>query len=253
MSVDRAVLVSFLNELLNISGIADSSCNGLQVQGEAIVKKIGLSVDACLNVYQKAKSLGCQMALVHHGIIWGGLQSITGSIRNQLDFLLRNDLSLYAAHLPLDLHPILGNNIVLAKALDLMDIQSFGHYKGVSIGFKGIAPRPMTAQEICGILRAKGLCGNFSALPFGPNTNRSVGIVSGGGSDALPEAIDNCLDCFVTGEPFHWNHHMALEGRINVAYCGHYHTEKGGVMALGEHIKSAFDVETVFIEEPTLV
>jgi dinuclear metal center YbgI/SA1388 family protein len=253
MGVDRSALVSFLDDLLNISGVPDSSCNGLQVEGEANLRKIGLAVDACLSVYQKAKALDCQMLLVHHGLIWGGLTSIRANLRDQIGFLLGNNLNLYAAHLPLDLHPALGNNILLANTLELIDIQSFGRYKGVSIGFMGQAPVAISAQDIGRHLQAAGLGGDFSVLPFGPAQNRRVAVVSGGGSDALPEAIDKKIDCFVTGEPLHWNHHAALEGHINVVYCGHYHTETGGVKALGGHLEKAFGVETVFIDEPTLV
>jgi dinuclear metal center YbgI/SA1388 family protein len=251
--VERKKLVSYLNELLDVSNIPDSSCNGLQVEGALEIKKIALSVDACLGVYQKAVKEECQMALVHHGIIWGGLTSITGNIGRQIEYLLKNGLNLYAVHLPLDLHATMGNNIVIAESLGLMDIKPFGRYRGILIGFKGIAQKSMTCEDIGNAMQNAGLGGKFSILPFGKKENRTIAIVSGGGSDALNEAIDNNIDCFITGESLHWNHHAALEGKINVVYCGHYHTETGGVKALGKHIEKEFGVETVFIDEPTIV
>ena len=252
MSVDRNRIVDHLNEFLNISGIQDSSCNGLQVQGVLEIKKIGCAVDACLSVYEKAINAGCQMLLVHHGLIWGGLKSITGNLQRQIGFLLSHDLNLYGAHLPLDMHPVVGNNIVLALAIGLVDTRPFGLYKSSFIGVMGTTPRPMSAEEIGALLTAE-IGGSHSLLPFGKPLNRTVAVVSGGGSEALTEAIDKGIDCFVTGEPLHWNHHAAFEGRVNVLYCGHYHTETVGVKALGKHIEETFGVETVFIDEPTLV
>jgi len=252
-AVHRDELVAHLNTILNISAIADSSCNGLQVEGAPEIKKIGLAVDACFSIYKKAYDLGCEMVLTHHGLIWGGLTAITGNIGRQLEFLLRNAMNLYAAHLPLDLHPGLGNNMVLARALGLTDCKPFGRYKGMLIGFEGRAPQALGCEEIGLKLRAAGLGGASAMLPFGPKLNGNIAVVSGGGSDALPEAIDKKIDCFITGEPQHWNHHAALEGRINVLYCGHYHTETGGVKALGKHLEKTFGVETVFIDEPTMV
>jgi putative NIF3 family GTP cyclohydrolase 1 type 2 len=99
----------------------------------------------------------------------------------------------------------------------------------------------------------KNIGGAASMLPFGKKLNCTVAIVSGGGSDTLPEAIANGIDCFITGEPSHWNHHAALEAGINVIYSGHYNTETVGVRALGNHLQEIFEVDAVFIDEPTLV
>ena len=222
------------------------------MQGVKTINKIGLAVDACMAAYKKAAAKKCQMLVVHHGLIWNGLTSIRGAEYEQVRYLLEHGLNLYAAHLPLDMHPEVGNNIMLAKALKLSSVKPFGSYKGSLIGYEGVLPAAASLNEIgraCGRI----LGGTFSMLPFGKKKCRTVAIVSGGGSDAIPEAIDKGIDCFITGEPSHWNHHAALEAHLNVLYLGHYHSEKPGVKAVGKKLEKEFDVETVFIDEPTLV
>src|SRR5271157_422454 len=212
MSISRDKIVKYLNAFLQIDKTKDSSCNGLQVEGVKNVERVGLAVDACMAVYKKAAEKRCQMLVVHHGIIWNGITSIRGAVREQVCFLLEHGLNLYAAHLPLDMHPDVGNNAMLAKALRLSSVKPFGEYKGQYIGCQGILPSPAALEEIgCACRRAAG--GTFFTLPFGKKKCRTVAIVSGGGSDAIPEAIDKGIDCFITGEPSHWNHHTALESR----------------------------------------
>jgi dinuclear metal center YbgI/SA1388 family protein len=252
MLSSRDLIVKYLNTFLEIEKIKDSSCNGLQVQGLKSIKRIGLAVDACMTVYKKAAAKKCQMIIVHHGLIWNGLTSIRGAEYEQVRYLLDHGLNLYAAHLPLDMHPEVGNNIMLAKALKLSSVKPFGSYKGSLIGYEGVLPAAASLDEIGRVCR-KIIGGAFSTLAFGKKKCRTIAIVSGGGSDAITEAIDKGIDCFVTGEPNHWNHHTALESRLNVLYCGHYHSEKPGVKALGKKLEKEFDVETAFIDEPTKV
>jgi dinuclear metal center YbgI/SA1388 family protein len=245
-------IVNYLNNLLAIDKIKDSSCNGLQVQGEKTIRRVGLAVDACMAVYRKAAAKKCQMVVVHHGLIWNGLTSITGAQYQQVRYLISHELNLYAAHLPLDMHPEVGNNIMLANALRLSSARPFGRYKDSLIGYEGVLPLATSVEDLgraCGRI----LGGGFSTLPFGKKKCRTIAIVSGGGSDAIPEAVDKGIDCFITGEPSHWNHHAALEAGINVLYLGHYHSETPGVRAVGKRMEKEFGVETVFIDEPTLV
>jgi len=252
MPVDRTALVNYLNELLNIAGIEDRSCNGLQVQGTDKISCIGLAVDACLGAYEKAVEHHCQMVLAHHGLIWGGLTSITGAVYRQVKYLVAHGISLYGAHLPLDAHPECGNNIVLARMLNLIDVKPFGLYRNTTIGVEGALPRPLSSEAIGKTIQA-AIGGKFSILPFGKPENKRVAIVSGGGTDAMDEAIDKGIDCFLTGEGVHANHHKALESHMNVVYCGHYETETVGVKALGGLLEKKFDVKTVFLDVPTLV
>jgi dinuclear metal center YbgI/SA1388 family protein len=252
MSAARSEVVEFLNAYLKIADIEDRSNNGLQIEGTEEVGMIGLAVDACLEAYKKAVDQKCRMLIVHHGLIWGGLTSITGAIYNQVKYAIQSDLNIYAAHLPLDAHDICGNNIVLAKMLGLVDIKPFGLYKNTLIGFEGTLPRPLSNEEIGKTIQSN-IGGKFSVLPFGIAENKRIAIVSGGWTDALDEAIDKEIDCFLTGEGKHENHHKALESRINVVYCGHYETETVGVKALGNILEKRFSVKTVFIDVPTLI
>jgi dinuclear metal center YbgI/SA1388 family protein len=249
---ERKTIVAFLNEYLNIDTIEDVSCNGLQVEGVADVIRVGLAVDASMSVYHKAADLGCQFLLVHHGIIWGGIKAITGPVYNHLKFLIEHGINLYAAHLPLDLHPEAGNNICLVRLLKLSDVEPFGAYKGIDIGFAGVLPKAATIEQVSGRLKDH-LGGTVRCLPFGPELNTKLGIVSGSGSDCIPEAISRGMDCVITGEPKHENHHTALEGAINVVYCGHYESEQLGVKEVGKILAEHFGVVIKFIDEPTLV
>jgi dinuclear metal center YbgI/SA1388 family protein len=250
--VSRDAIVTLLDKTLKTSEIRDRSVNGLQVEGAAEITKIGLAVDASLEAYKVANEKGCQMAIVHHGMIWEGIKRITGPVYWQIEIMKKNDINLYASHLPLDMHPTLGNNILLAKALGLRNILPFGEYHGSHIGFEGVLPRAATVKSISELVRKK-FGGPVSSLSFGPQKIRRVAVISGHGSSCLPEAIEKKVDLFVTGESSHENHHAALEGKINVVYGGHYHTEKSGVQALGEFLKKKFGIETVFLDVPTLV
>ena len=248
----REAIVLLLDKTLNTSKISDRSVNGLQVEGAAKITKIGLAVDACLEAYKLAQKKGCQMVIVHHGIIWEGIKSITGPIYKQIEFLVKNNINLYASHLPLDLHPTLGNNIQIAKALGLKNIQPFGFYKGQPIGFEGCLARAMDLKSISKLVKSK-FGGPVMSLPFGPQKIRRVAVISGGGSACIPEAIEKKIDLYVTGESSHENHHAALEGNLNVIYGGHYFTEKCGVQAIGGFLSKKFGVEAEFLDVPTLV
>lgn len=246
----RDELVSFIDELLNTNRYKDYSCNGLQVQGAQMINKIGLLVDASLQGYRLALEKKCQLIAVHHGIIWDGIRSVSGSSYNHVKFLLDNDLNLYASHLPLDLHPEIGNNAQLASMLNLTGLRPFGNYKGIDIGYEGIVDKPTDLDTIAKILTEK-LDAKCTILPFGEKNISRIAVVSGGAADLLTEAIKKGIDCYITGEPVHYNYHEALENSINVIYAGHYHTEKPGIQALGTVLQKRFGIQTEFIDVPT--
>jgi dinuclear metal center YbgI/SA1388 family protein len=249
---NRQQIVEHLDNLLDTRGIQDTSRNGLQVEGAREVEKVGLAVDASLAAYRKAVEAGCQMLIVHHGLIWTGLTHVTGLVHRHIRYLFDHDLNLYAAHLPLDLHPRLGNNARLAAILGLTGLVPSFEYHGVKLGFRGRLKRPLVNTEIVSRL-VSAIGGSPIVLPFGNTRNRTVGVESGGGAGELPQAIDLGLDCYITGEPAHRNHHQAAEAGINVIYAGHYETETVGVKALGRHLERRFRVKTVFLDVPTRV
>jgi dinuclear metal center YbgI/SA1388 family protein len=249
-SISCQSITTFLDSYLKNSTIKDSSCNGLQVQGQDVITTIGLAVDACMASYKKAVKNKCQMLIVHHGLIWDSLTTISGPTYQHIKYLIDNNLNLFASHLPLDAHPIVGNNIQLAKLLKLRSIRLFGAYHGTDIGYAGKLPSPVSIERLKDRVNTL-LDTQSSYLPFGKKSISTVGIVSGGGSSCLPEAIRDGIDCVITGESAHWNHHAALEAGINVLYGGHYQTETLGVKALGKVIEKKFRVKTIFLDEPT--
>lgn len=247
----RNEIISYLNDYLAIEQISDKSMNGLQVEGPAEITKIGLATDAALATYQKAADAGAQMLIVHHGFIWGGLKYIVGRNFDHIQFLIENKLNLYAAHLPLDMHPEVGNNALLANMAKLKRIKPFGEYMGTPVGFSGTLPLPLSVKEL-EVLYEKELDTTANTVAFGPDKIESVAIVSGGGASTLEEAIDKGFDCLITGEGTHEKYHQAKEGNIHLMYLGHYKTETCGVIALGQKLTEQFpDLETVFIDEPT--
>jgi dinuclear metal center YbgI/SA1388 family protein len=251
-SVKRGKLTGFLDKELRIKEIEDLSRNGLQVEGAEEVRRVGLAVDACEAAYAEAARRGCQMIIAHHGMIWGGLPYITGGVSRQIRFLFDRGINLYVAHLPLDLHPKYGNNAQIAGMLGLRSRKPFGNYKGIMIGYEGALPADADINKLSGRLE-KALGGKNVVLPFGKKKIRRVGIVSGRANDILAEAIDKELDCFITGEPKHEHYHAAKEAGINVIYCGHYYSEKAGVMAIGKLIEKKFRIKTVFLDIPAIM
>jgi dinuclear metal center YbgI/SA1388 family protein len=251
-AVQREEVVGFLDKELSIEKTQDTSRNGLQVQGAERVSRLGLAVDACLEAYEAAAEKGCDMVIAHHGMIWGGLAYITKATYRQIKFLFDNGINLYAAHLPLDLHQKYGNNAQIADMLGLKSRRQFGDYKGTMIGFQGVLPKTLALHDFSGRLE-KMLGGKNIVLPFGKKEVKSVAVVSGGAGDLIEEAIAKHIDCYVTGEAKHANHHAAKEAGLNVIYCGHYHSEKAGVMAIGKVLEKKFGIETVFLDVPTIV
>jgi len=246
----RNDLCHWLDELLRTATIDDYSRNGLQIEGSERVERIGFAVDGCRETFRMAAERECDMLIVHHGIIWGGIPAITGPVYHQVADCITNRLNLYGSHLPLDCHPAIGNNIELVKILAGDDIVPFGDYKGSPIGFSATLPEPLSTGEVARRLDAR-LGGASSTLALGQDTNRTIGVVSGGGGDCLAEAITKNIDCFITGECSHQHYHQALEGGINVVLGGHYHTETVGLQALMKEVEKEWEVKTLFLDAPT--
>jgi dinuclear metal center YbgI/SA1388 family protein len=241
-----------MRELLSLDRAApgDDSLNGLQVaseRGEA--NRVAFAVDACLEAIRRAVEWKADVLFVHHGLFWGTPLALTGGLFRRVRELLAGDCALYAVHLPLDLHPELGNNAALARRLGLREVEPFGEHKGVKIGFRGEFAEPRSLGEVQAMLL--GARPAPGTLPFGPETVRTVGIVSGGAAKDVLQAIDQGLDLFITGEPSHSVYHYCLEGRINVIFGGHYLTEVGGVSSLADYLAAEHGLATVFLDIPT--
>ena len=244
-------VVQFLDAVLDQGTLKDSALNGLQVEASQEVKKIAFAVDACQEIFEKAKKEGCDFLITHHGIIWGNnWYSITGVMKDRVAFLLKNDLSLYAAHLPLDLHPKYGNNAELARLLDLQNLELFGEYRGADIGFRGKLEKELSVSEFK--KKVELLLGiDALLLSFGKDVVKDIAVVSGSGACALSEAVDKGVDLLLVGEYSHVHYHLAKEGGINLLAGGHYATETLGVKALMPLLKEHFGVEVVFLDAET--
>jgi dinuclear metal center YbgI/SA1388 family protein len=229
----------------------DDSLNGLQVgRSGGAVRKLAFAVDASLETIRRARESGAQVLFVHHGLFWGKPVPVTGNLHARLSELLAADMALYACHLPLDAHAQLGNNAVLARMLGLKDIQPFGEYHGIKLGFKGIID---PAVDLAGAIRRILPAGDQArtVLPFGPESIGRVAVVSGGAPFELLQAATEGLDLYITGEPSHSIYHEAAESRINFVAAGHYATEVHGVKAMAEHVARELGLETFLVEQPT--
>jgi len=247
--MDILQLSHYLDNLLDIAAIKDSSraVNDLQVENTGEILKIGLAVDACRATIEMAIEKECNMMFVHHGLFWGGLMPLRGAHYEKVARLLGANIGLYSAHVPLDMHPVLGNNRALADLIGLEGLEPFGEYEGERIGFKGRVPR-QAAKEL-GDRLAEGLGSPVRVI--GEGAVETVGIVSGGAGDMLGQAIGQKLDAYITGEGANHHFHEALEGGCVLMLAGHYATETGGVKAVGRHLREKFSIETEFLHFPT--
>lgn len=247
-----AELVAYLDDLLRTNEIHDAAHNGLQVEGKQQVRRVGLAVDSSLAGFQQAVEQQVDLLLVHHGLFWEGprFHPLTGLMGSRVKTLLSADISLYGAHLPLDVHPVYGNNAVLARLLGLQVGEFFAPYGSVLLALHARCAQPIPLQtfvnQVEDLLKVKTI-----TWQFGPEMIYSVGIASGKATPVMPDVVTIGADTFLTGETAHGGYHTARELGLNVIHAGHYATEAVGVKALGQHLAEKFNLETVFIDEPT--
>lgn len=234
--------------------LKDISLNGIQIQNSSPSKKqinkIAFAVDACEETALRAVKEGADLLFVHHGLFWGHCQTITGSLYKRLSVFMNNDLALCAYHIPLDANNPYGNNWGLANRLKMTDLQDFGYWKGMPIGVKGLLPVEMTINELAEKVVRKG-CAAKNIIALGKEKIRSVGIISGGASEDVADAIEQKLDCYITGEFVHEQYHLAREMQMNVISAGHYETETVGPTLIMEKTKKELGLDVVFIDCPT--
>ena len=251
--MQRSELVKYLDEYLDLRAFAgDVSNNGLQIEGRAEVKKVMFAVDGCQQTIDLAVAEQADFLFVHHGLSWGGgLKRWTGIDARRFAALFNNGISLYAAHLPLDAHPVSGNNAVLSDIIGLQQREKFFCYDGVDIGFAGILPEAITlktlAEKVAAPINARYLLrGDENKLC------RKAAVVSGGGGiDSVYAASEAGCDLLITGEMEHIMHHAALECGVAVIALGHYASETTGPKALMEHIRTKFSLDVSFADCPT--
>ncbi len=248
----RDELVAYLNDFLKIDEFTDLGPNGLQVEGKEEINHVVFGVSACVELFEKAVALKADAILVHHGIIWDFERPVyRGSYKKRVKLLLDNNLNLLAYHLPLDAHEQVGNNIEIAKQLELLDIKPFGEYKGKLIGFRGKLG-PMPKETFFNLIREQI---NSQALifPYGPEQVERVGIISGGAQKDVKQAVAEGLDAYITGEVSEHILHYVKEEGIHFISAGHHATERFGVQALARHLQEMFDLKVTFVDIPNPV
>ena len=243
-------IVEYADEYLRIREIEDwpSALNGLQIENSGRVTKIGAAVDVSTRVLNEAAKNDLDFLLVHHGLFWPGLQPITRSLHRQLRLAFENDIALYSVHLPLDIHPKVGNNAQLARSLGLRSTTPFFEEKGQLIGLKA---RASIARDQLVRKLEKSLGGKVKVFRSGPKKTNTIGIITGGAGAEIYRVAEDNIDTFITGEAPRWAAVTAEELGVNLLLGGHYSTETFGVKALAAHLAERFNILWTFIDCPT--
>ena len=245
-----ARIVRRCDQVLRTSQIQDwdRAHNGLQVENGGRVTRLAAAVDASLATVRLAIAAGADLLIVHHGLFWSDTVPWTGPRRELQRLLMTHDLAIYSSHLPLDLHPRLGNNARLAAALGFKRLRPFFFEKGAHIGLQtnGRIARDELMHRLS---HATGVTPKL--LPGGSSVCRRIGIVTGGAGSELKKAAAEGVDTFITGEGPHWAYALAEELGLNVLFGGHYATETFGVKALAEHLSNEFKLPWTFVDHPT--
>ncbi|HEY2374790.1 MAG TPA: Nif3-like dinuclear metal center hexameric protein [Gemmatimonadaceae bacterium] len=245
-----------LDVLLRTAEIPDypGALNGLQLTSRRDVRHIAAAVDFSSFIVDEAIRVGTDLLLVHHGMFWGGAQPLVGPSYERLAKLIAKDIAVYSSHLPLDVHPELGNNVLLARRLGLTPSSGFARYKTIEVGVSGTANVSTSALVDRSRELAKEFGGDAIATPFAPDrVTKRWGICTGAGadSDTVREALDRGIDTIVVGEGPHHTAVLARDHGLVIVYAGHYATETLGIRALGERIASELGIESRFLDAPT--
>ena len=251
-------ITGHLDVLLRTLEIPDygGALNGLQVQNAGTVRKVAAAVDLSRRTIEGAAREDADLLLVHHGAFWGGVQPIRGALYDRLRLLFTHGIAVYASHLPLDLHPELGNNVRLARTLGLQPSGGFARFQTVTIGVRGETDLPTArlVERATAFARTHGGIVRMSPMLDGQGRRtRRWAICTGAGasSDTIREAVAEGIDTLIVGEGPHHTAVEAPEAGLAIIYAGHYATETLGVQALAEHVASTFHLPWAFIEAPT--
>lgn len=249
MSIKREDLMQYLTALLQPAKFKDYCPNGLQVEGTGTISKIITGVTASQDLIDAAIEQKADAILVHHGYFWRGEnECITGIKKKRIQALLANNINLIAYHLPLDNHSELGNNVQLAKVLDLT-VETTLDLNDPSVpGLIGRLPRPMSADAFSAWL---GECLKREPLHLGPDSSdviETIAWCTGGAQGYMQYAIDAGVDVYLTGEVSEQNQHLAVETGTHFFAAGHHATERYGARALGQHLAKKFELDVNFID-----
>ena len=252
MAIALTSLVAEADRYLNAARVADYCPNGLQVEGRPQVRRIVSGVTASQALLDAAVEAEADVLLVHHGYFWKGENPcVTGMKQRRLKTLLTHDISLMAYHLPLDLHPEVGNNVQLARELEILVEGPLEPDNPRTVGLLGALAEPMTPRDFARLVAQ--VLGREPLLVEGPGMIRRVGWCTGGGQGYIDQAIAAGVDLYLTGEASEQTVHSARENGISFIAAGHHATERYGVRALGDYLARHFALEHLFIDCPNPV
>ncbi|MFP4156933.1 MAG: Nif3-like dinuclear metal center hexameric protein [Opitutales bacterium] len=246
-------IVSFCDQRVRRTAIKDfdGARNGLQIENSGEVTKIGAAVDAGLRPLEAAIAEKVDFLICHHGLFWAPPIPVTDIHYRKLKTALDGDLAVYGAHLPLDAHPDIGNNALLAKALGLDVVGSFLPYEGNDIAC--IAEAPLGGRLELSSLLNSIFPDTYQGIEYGSEHPERIGILTGSGQSAVPHLKAQGLDTLITGELRQHHFNMAQELELNLYPCGHYATEVFGVKALAAEVAGKFGLDWTFLEQPCML
>ena len=253
---DLTTIAQHLDQLLATDAVPDygGALNGIQFAHQGPVRRIAAAVDISRRVIDETIRADANLLIVHHGMFWSGPQRIVGPLYDRMRLLIENDIAVYSSHLPLDRHETLGNNVLLAQALELNASGGFASYKGFDIGIRGECDVDSATllQRADAFARTHGGGARSSPMPGGHRTRR-WGICTGAGasSETLTEAQALGLDTLIVGEGPHHTAVTAADLGVVVIYAGHYATETLGVRAVADHLTATFGIPSIFVAAPT--
>lgn len=229
----------------------DGAYNGLQVENNGQVSKIGAAVDAGQRPFEAAIQAGIDFLICHHGLYWNAPIPHTGANYRKIKTAMDGNLAVYGAHLPLDCHPEIGNNARLAQELGLKKLDSFLNYEGNNMAVIAEGPaggRAELADKLKSLFPK-----TYQAIEYGSEQPKRIGILTGSGQSAVPHLLAHQIDTLITGELRQHHFNMAQELGLNLYPCGHYATEVFGVKALAAEVAAQFGLEWTFIEQACLL
>jgi len=256
MTISLGELARYTDTVLETGTTPDypNAVNGVQMSNRSPIRKVAAAVDFSTRAIEGAVASGANLLVVHHGMFWGGLEPITGSQYRRIQMLIEADIAVYSSHLPLDRHPTLGNNALLAKQLGLQPSAPFARFEDTFIGLRGESDVE-TAAIITAAREFARTCGGdlrTSLVQPGLRTRKwAICTGAGASADTLSEATSMGVDTLIVGEGPHWTAIHAEENDLAIIYGGHYATETLGVCALAQHLSEKYDLPWSFISAPT--
>lgn len=256
MTVALESIRRYADELLESDNTGDypNALNGLQFENRSPITGIAAAVDFSSRSIQGAAATNSNFLLVHHGMYWGGLEKLTGAAYRRVQKLIELDIAVYASHLPLDRHPTLGNNVLLARELGLEPTGGFARFENFFIGVSGESDIETSVLATRARQFAATQDGDVRVSPSrqGRMTKRwAICTGAGAARDTLTEASSMGVDTLIVGEGPHWTAVQADENDLVIIYAGHYATETLGVRALAEHLAERFNLPWHFVSAPT--